>query len=816
MKRFYFWRSLFFSALAVMAFAACSDKDDDNGGGAEASITVDGKGAVALGVTNVAGEQTAEVSVVSSGAWTLAFEQQQTWCTASVLSGNAGVTSLKFTAVEALPEGVSERSAFAVLSTSGLIYGVPYTKTAKISIRQSADGKATPETNVAAIRALLKAMKPTQTKQPVSEALAAMTITGVVGSDAEGGNMGDAFYIAVQDATPVKDAGLTLSNSQFSTLKPEAGTVISIPMAGAQVGTYGNVIQLTLNNDAAVSTWPGDAPEPVVVTPAELLDYESMVVKIENCYPTDNYNEAWYNSSNKGNVNFMTFNDETFVGYMGSKATIGTTIVPQKSGSLIGIAGQYNGTKQVKPRTAADIQLTGEIPAIEYTKAKINELKAGNYEVEATLVAVYQKGLLLADGTGYTLAFNNDWSKQDSNPYINDVNKTITVKGQVVEYNGLLQFSKFEAEIGGASTLVLPEPVVFDAAALTAYDSDKKYEYVSLTGVLNIEAGTSYNTYTVEVAGYTAKKVTLAYGLDTYYAGLKSGDVVDIKGFAVGFDTSKINIMVREIAQNTTTPALTFTTTPHTFAGSDPEEQKVEFIAKNLPEGALVEFLFEGANADKFAAPQQDNTSVIIKAVGNNTSAAAYTATLVAKLGEVVLDQVAVSQNPADVKNYVLVSAAPADWSGEYIVGYPNGETCSILDVKKADAESTFFTRTELTAPAFDGTKIVYDATYHTITLAKIEGTEFYSMKYGEEYVGWTNTDPTKNNCFFTKVVPTAATPDYQWTLSMGENSAVTFTLTTKEGSKTRNFRYNANKNQERFSIYAGTQKAVMLYQLEK
>ncbi len=647
MKRFNFWRSLFFSALAVMAFAACSDKDDDNGGGAEVSITVDGKGAVALGVTGAAGDQTAEVSVVSSGVWTLAFEQEQAWCTASVLSGNAGVTSVKFTAVEALPVGVSERSAFAVLSTSGLIYGVPYTKTAKISIRQSADGKATPETNVAAIRALLKAMKPTQTKQPVSEALAAMTITGVVGSDAEGGNMGDAFYIAVQDATPVKDAGLTLSNSQFSTLKPEAGTVISIPMAGAQVGTYGNVIQLTLNNDAAVSTWPGDAPEPVVVTPAELLDYESMVVKIENCYPTDNYNEAWYNSSNKGNVNFMTFNDETFVGYMGSKATIGATIVPQKSGSLIGIAGQYNGTKQVKPRTAADIQLTGEIPAIEYTKAKINELKAGNYEVEATLVAVYQKGLLLADGTGYTLAFNNDWSKQDSNPYINDVNKTITVKGQVVEYNGLLQFSKFEAEIGGASTLVLPEPVVFDAAALTAYDSDKKYEYVSLTGVLNIETGTSYNTYTVEVAGYTAKKVTLAYGLDTYYAGLKSGDVVDIKGFAVGFDTSKINIMVREIAQNTTTPTLVFTTKPAVFDGNTPQQQKIEFVTKNLPEGALVEFLFEGANADKFTAPQQDNTSVTINAVGANDSGAPYVATLVAKIGSDKLAELAVEQDRA-------------------------------------------------------------------------------------------------------------------------------------------------------------------------
>lgn len=815
MKRFYFWRSLFFSALAVMAFAACSDKDDDNGGGDEATITVDGKGAVALGVTNAAGVQTAEVSVVSSGAWTLAFEQEQTWCTASVLSGNAGVTSLKFTAVEALPEGVSERSAFAVLSTSGLIYGVPYTKTAKISIRQSESGKATPETNVAAIRALLKAMNPTQTKQPVTETLAAMTITGVVGSDAAGGNMGDAFYIAVQDATPVKDAGLTLSNSQFSTLKLEAGTVISIPMAGAQVGTYGKVIQLTLNNDAAISTWPGDAPEPVVITPAELLDYESMVVKIENCYPTDNYNEAWYNSSNKGNVNFVTFNDEAFVGYMGSKASIGTTIVPQKSGSLVGIAGRYNDTKQIKPRTVADIQLTNEIPPIEYTKAKINELKAGNYEVEATLVAVYQKGLLLADGTGYTLAFNNDWSTQESNPYINDVNKTITIKGQVVEYNGLFQFSKFEAEIGGASTLVLPEPVVFDAAALTAYESDKKYEYVSLTGVLNIEVGASYNTYTVEVTGYDAKKVTLAYGLDAYYAGMASGDVVDVKGFAVGFDTSKVNIMVREIAQNTTIPALTFTTTPHTFAGSNPEAQKIEFIAKNLPEGALVEFLFEGANKDKFTAPQQDNTSVTINAVGANNSGAAYVATLVAKLGDAVLDQVAVSQNPADVKNYVLVSAAPADWSGEYIVGYPNGETCSILDVKKVvDAESTFFTRLDLVAPAFSGSKIVYNVAYHTITLAKIEGTEFYSMKYGEEYVGWKSG--IKNNCSFTKVVPTAATPDYQWTLSMGENSAVTFTLTTQDAGKTRNFQYNAASGQERFSTYTGTQKAVMLYQLEK
>ena len=478
MKRFNFWRSLFVSAMAVMAFAACSDKNDDNGGTGEASITVNGKAAVAIGLTAEAGAQSEAVSIVSSGAWTLEFEPAGTdWCTASAVAGNGGTSTVKFTA-DALPEGIEERSVTAVVETSGVIFGTPYTKSAKISIRQSASGSATPATNVAAIRAELQKLTLSSTKQAVPEELAAMTIVGVVGSDAEGGNMGDVYYIAVQDETPVKNSGLTLSNTQFSSLKPEVGTVVSIPMTGAQVGTYGNVIQLTLSNDAVVSTWAaGLVPEPVVVAPSELLDYESMVVKVENCYPTDNIGEAWYNSSNKGSVNFVTADSESFVGYIGSKATFVSTVVPGKMGSLIGIAGQYNGTKQVKPRTVADIQLTGEIPPVEYDKVTIAELKAGNCEVEATLVAVYQKGLMLADGTGYTLVFNNSWDKQDSNPYINDVNKKVTVKGTVSDFNGLLQFSTpDEITVGEASDLKLPEPVVFDAVGLTAYESDKKYE----------------------------------------------------------------------------------------------------------------------------------------------------------------------------------------------------------------------------------------------------------------------------------------------------------------------------------------------------
>lgn len=51
MKNFNFWRSLFFAALAVVGFAACSD-DDDNGGNSngEASLTVNGKQSTTIGV----------------------------------------------------------------------------------------------------------------------------------------------------------------------------------------------------------------------------------------------------------------------------------------------------------------------------------------------------------------------------------------------------------------------------------------------------------------------------------------------------------------------------------------------------------------------------------------------------------------------------------------------------------------------------------------------------------------------------------------------------------------------------------------------
>lgn len=732
MKSLNFWRSLFFSALAAAAFGACSD--DDKTGDFEASITVDGKKATTVGIV-AAGGETAAVSVVSAGPWTLAFESDQDWCLPNVTSGKGGTTELVFTA-DPMPESIEERSTTVVLTAWGWFYGVNYPMKASVTVRQSASGSLIPTTNVAKVRELLKAMNPSSTAADVTAEIAAMTITGIVGSESSGVNLGNNRNFAIQDEDRAQNSGLTINASSAVSLK--AGQVVSIPLSGAKVSLYSGALQLSVDNASVKTVAETDAPEPVIVTPATLPNYESMLVQVDNCYPAAGYGTAWNNDSNKGNVNFMTAAGETFVCRVGAQCTFKDSLIPEKSGSLAGIAvifvsNTQTVTWQVSPRTLDDIKLTEPIPAPEYKKATIGELKAGNYEVEATIVAVYQKGLMLADATGYTLVFNNDWKQPTSdpyNPYINDVDKKVTVKGTVSEFNGLLQFTAPEITVGDKSDYVLPTPpLTFDAAALTAYESNKKYEYVSITGTLVITTGTSYNTYTVIVPGYTAKTVTMAYGLDSYYndKGLVTGDVVDITGFAIGFDTSKVNIMVREVNKNTSAPSLFFTSKPEAFAGSNPVAQTLNFEARNISALALEMFTFDGADKDKFNVDSQNGNSVTISAKGDNNSGAPYTATLVVTVDGTEITRLAVEQDAQLADGAVEVEF---DYASIATVNSTVGDVSIACD----KGGST-------TAPAYNSSsKELRIYRYNTFTFSVPEGKKIIDIKFtfsSKSYMGY-------------------------------------------------------------------------------
>jgi len=658
MKTMNFWRTLFFSALAVAAFVGCKDDDDDvnNGGGdVRASITVDGKQAVSLGVKN-AGE-TKEVKVASSGDWMLSLSEGSEWIEASAVSGGAGESTVTFTVKEDLPAGVTSRNATAKLKTRGFILNTEYWAEATVTITQSESGQAGGDTNVAQVRALLKAMALSKDKQAVTDEIAAMTLTGVVVSDQAGNNFSSDAYAALQDADGAPNSGLMISCNALKTLNPKPGTVFSVSLNNAQVMTFYDVIQLSIDNSVTPTTVPGEAPEPIVITPDKLLDYEAMLVKIENCQPQAKYaGQTWGEGENWKGVEMMTKNGQTFQIPCNKNAFLQSAQIPQQSGSVTGLGFQYLGAAQLKPRIESDLQLNQPLFEVEAQKTTIADLGKGEYEVEnVTIVGVHSKGVMFADNTGYVLAFNNDWKTQDANPYQNDLDKLATVKGSCAPRYGLMQFTAPEITVGGASSFQLPAPVKFDAAAIEAYTSaiaaDENaaaYKYVSLSGTLTITEGPSYNTYTIAVNGCPTN-IQFAYGLDSYFAGLASGDVVDATGFALGYDTksAKMNVLLRSIEKNATAPSLTFTSTPEMFAAEKPQAQTISFTTRNTTGG--IDFRFEGASANSFEVVTSNTASnpgsVTINAVGDNTTDAVLTATLAAYYNGSVLATLDVKQN---------------------------------------------------------------------------------------------------------------------------------------------------------------------------
>ncbi|MDY4569402.1 MAG: DUF5689 domain-containing protein [Alistipes senegalensis] len=742
MKAVNLWKTLFCAALALTTFSACSDDDKDDDGGMP-SITVNGEASTTVAV-KLDGGTTDAIEVVSTGSWVLTLDDETaTWCHPSKETGSKGKTTLTFT-VDPWEGAASdaERSVTAKLLTNGSFEGIPIPKTATVIIKQNGDGSTAVVTNVKEIRTLLKAMNPGQTKVNVTDEIAAMTITGVVVSEFDGHNFGNDFNIAVQDSKVAEDSGLTLNGNKFQDLKLSAGTIVTIPLTGAQVNTYGGVIQLAINNDVAIETSTGTAPEPVVVSPDQFLSYESMLVKIENCIPaTGTPGTAWNNSTNKGNANFTTTSGQAFVVRTGNSAAFKSELIPDKSGFLIGIAGQFNGDKQVSPRTKADLNgLDQPIPEPEYQEVTINNLGVGNYVVKnATIVGVHQKGVMFGQEVSgtvyYVLGFNNAWETQTANPYIADVDKLAEVKGASALRYGIYQFSNFDVTVGSASTLQLPAPADFDAAAIDAYISDPVYKYVKVVGVLDIDTSNpSYKTYTIKVADVT-KTVAFAYGLDSYYDGLASGDVVEATGFALGYDTSnsKLNIMLRDIKKNTSVPAVTITTEPETFAATDPQQQTLAYTFANTTADAI-SFELDGTNADKFAIVSKTDANVVVKANGNNESDAAYTANLVAKVAGTTLASVELKQSaPVSGNGYAKIEKVADLKAGTgYLAGFAKEKYQTWTGVlSSSQCETVSYSYTESTgAFVADGNAAA------EITIVAVDGVaNAYYIKYGEKYL---------------------------------------------------------------------------------
>lgn len=754
MKAVNFWKTLFCAALAITAFTACSDDDDDNGNQGMPEIKVNDKSSVVVARDLTAGETSPAVTVVSKGTWHLSYknESDAQWITPSLTSGS-GTTTLNFT-VGATP---TAREAEISLTVTGSFEGIPITKSAKVIVKQNESGSTEVETNVKAIRDAVKGIASTAGAEITQD----LTLTGIVISNVEAGGTGGNKSCYVVDNTTEAGAGIIVRFNSAYTYA--VGQVIKGSLKGGKATMFNNILQVSPAADSEFSAVAGQTVnvEPIAVANfSELINYESQLVKFDNVQPTEAFRgKNWFDSTS-------TYSTSTFEIKTGGTVAISIyqtntwakdNAIPSKSGYICGIVTPYQGAGQIAPRSLDDVAgLTNELftVSVDYQTSTIGNIKTGgNYRVENAVVAAnYESGFVMEDASGQMLVYQFVKGATISVPA---VGSKVTVQGTVESKNGMLQFSPEGLNVtpNGTGTVKPQTAAVLDGAAVTALFNAPVMKYVKYTGKLTVDG----NYYNVAIDG-TDVIGSISYPNDNLNVSSFNGKTIDVEGWFIGATTASggakyLTTLATAVSENANVPSVNFTSQPTQFAASNPAQQTLNYTA-NAAAGA-VSFTITGTNADKFAVVSNTASTVVIKAVGDNTGTTAYSATLKAAGANGGEATVALSQAaPVTGNGYSLIDKVANLTPGTYyMAGYStkyNENTfapysyhlwvgkISSTTVKKADLQTVNYN--------FDAGQLILNpdlseqdkakGTAANITLEAVSGkSNTYFIKVGPKYL---------------------------------------------------------------------------------
>ena len=442
---------------------------------------------------------------------------------------------------------------------------------------------------------------------------------------------------------------------------------------------------------------------------------------------------------------------------------------------------------------------------------------------EVLVVATGSQAYMIADESGAMMVYHSGHGRT--------VGEKINISGQVTVYKdeakgsfGTPQFAKESTvEVVSTGNAVTYNPAVLNGAAFDAMLNKTVAEEVEFVGKW-VVSGNYINIEGIEGATKTG---SIKYVNNADYAQF-DGQTVVIKGYFVGVSSNKyVNVMPYSVELDPNAPSLTVDKTEITFAATDGSSARQTFTAiTNGLEGYELTWAID--NETDFTLGKQlgnpSRTTLYVTPKAANTGAAkTATVTVTYSNGTKTLTKsVSVLHEGATSTVYSLVTAAPADWSGEYVVGciVAKEGTCYVIDEKYSGATATKSTFNYLTLGAEYANKAITvnaDFSAHMVKVAKIEGTNYYSVKYGDMYCGWSTS--TGNSCAWSATAPTASTPDFQWTITVdADGLAKMYTVTTDstDAGKERRLQFNSNAGQERFAIYKGTQKDLALFALAK
>lgn len=706
MKVVNFWKTLFCAALAVTAFSACSDDDEEGGYSGMPEITVNGGESVTVAGKLEGGKLEQTVEVVSKGDWTLTFKNpgDSQWVTPSAMSGKTGTTQLTFT----LGQASGERSAILVLTASSTVEGFPLTDEATITVVQS-------DSDVPTGNALYSENCGTKVEKvdgywPYVDKFEGWTRGGSLdqkavtytGNSASVANSGKVFDPAEDETTVVTGppyVSMNKSTSVFNIndINIASNTNFTFTFTAAQQINYSNGVVLGDMTDEtirfSVST-DGSSYAPVALK----------VKKVASGY--------WYLCTAEFKLPAGVSTDKIWVRFDGYAGL-------ENHGLRIDDFKLYeggNGSELV-------------VPSVDYTKGTVAEaIAAGagkNYEVAATVVAMHTQGILIGDASGVMLAFLGEA------PAV-AVNDAVTVKGTTELRNGVIQFGKEGLSVAktGTGSYNTPAPEVMDGTAVTAYiatalENKAVYKYVKYNGEFTV----SGNYYNVVIAGTTTKG-SVAYGKSEWAS--FNGKPVTVEGWLLGGTANYLQTMATSVTVDSSTPIVEISA-PQQFAATSPVAQTLNYTVTNTTASAVT-FAIEGTNADKFSLGAKTDNTIVVSAKGDNTDKTAYTANLVAKVAGATVATVTLKQAaPTSGSGYAKIEKVADLKEGTgYLAGLVNGKYQTWTGVlTNKQCETVPYSYTEAT-----GAFVADDAAGAEISLVAVSGvSNAYYIKYGEKYL---------------------------------------------------------------------------------
>lgn len=706
MKVVNFWKTLFCAALAVTAFSACSDDDEEGGYSGMPEITVNGGESVTVAGKLEGGKLEQTVEVVSKGDWTLTFKNpgDSQWVTPSAMSGKTGTTQLTFT----LGQASGERSAILVLTASSKVEGFPLTDEATITVVQS-------DSDVPTGNALYSENCGTKVEKvdgywPYVDKFEGWTRGGSLdqkavtytGNSASVANSGKGFDPAEDETTVVTGPPYVSMNKLTSVfnindINIASNTNFTFTFTAAQQVNYsGGVVLGDVTDETirfSVST-DGSSYAPVALK----------VKKVASGY--------WYLCTAEFKLPAGVSTDKIWVRFDGYAGL-------ENHGLRIDDFKLYeggNGSELV-------------VPSVDYTKGTVAEaIAAGagkNYEVAATVVAMHTQGILIGDASGVMLAILGEA------PAV-AVNDAVTVKGTTELRNGVIQFGKEGLSVAktGTGSYNTPAPEVMDGTAVTAYiatalENKAVYKYVKYNGEFTV----SGNYYNVVIAGTTTKG-SVAYGKSEWAS--FNGKPVTVEGWLLGGTANYLQTMATSVTVDSSTPIVEISA-PQQFAATSPVAQTLNYTVTNTTASAVT-FAIEGTNADKFSLGAKTDNTIVVSAKGDNTDKTAYTANLVAKVAGATVATVALKQAaPTSGSGYAKIEKIADLKEGTgYLAGLVNGKYQTWTGVlTNKQCETVPYSYTEAT-----GAFVADDAAGAEISLVAVSGvSNAYYIKYGEKYL---------------------------------------------------------------------------------